>query len=147
MQRFLVCCCDVSSQCSLLPSFVFLHEKLNSKLPFITHHTITHVMCTHTHTNLRIRKSVFHHPWWLQLIHSCYQMTKNLMTGVGGQWGHSKITFWSVFCPWIILLYTYIICYLVGFVLIPQLVYAVANTQKLLNCVRLKSITYQWFYT
>ena len=28
-------------------SFVFLHEKLNSKLPFITHHTITHVMCTH----------------------------------------------------------------------------------------------------
>ena len=29
----------------------------------------------------------------------------------------------------------------------PQLVYAVANTQKILNCVRLKSITFQWLYT
>ena len=29
----------------------------------------------------------------------------------------------------------------------PQLVYAVANTQKILNCVSIKSITYQWFYT
>ena len=45
-------------------------------------------------------------------------MTKNLMTGVGGQWGHSKITFWSFF--FVPELFFTIHHLLVGFVLIQE---------------------------